>query len=123
VKRIQVTAFDDVAFKADKSLVPATMTVTIGWRGKWRELDLSAANFTTAQRFMETFFAAGHEPGEIDVPRGRRGQEYYKGLREFAMMKGRSDEVTKYATGYRYGDDLRRDYDAYLAKQAEQGDG
>jgi hypothetical protein len=124
MKAVQIVALDDVEYKAGHQ-VEAAQTITLGWNGEWRELDLSGANFYALKDAIKVFWDAGHEPGLGLIPGGTRNSKksraYFEGMREWADSQGRSAEYTKYESGYRYEPNLRRDYDAYLVEQAKKG--
>jgi hypothetical protein len=54
----------------------AAQTVTLGWNGDWRELDLSKKNLASLSRALDRYWAAGRPVSPNgQPPRSRRGKK------------------------------------------------
>lgn len=95
MREISVKVYDDLDFRRDGTKNEAALTVTLGFQGRWVELDLSERNHEELQRAMGAFMDAGHPPESTVAapPKGSTSRkspefEYGKALREFAHEQG-----------------------------------
>lgn len=119
--RTIVDFWDDVDLKSDGKKNEAALTVTLGFNGVWRELDLSEAHHEQLQRELKGWLDAGHPPkGPVTGPKSHQTRkspefEYRAELRAFATAHDFS-YITK--TGkYYYSKKLVQAYEASLAEQ------
>lgn len=128
MKALQVLVFDDLELWGTGEKVKADETVTLGWGGKWVELDLTSKNANRLYEAIADFIAAGHPPGEglMEPVRSEGGAyAYYRQLREWADSQGRSDEYHAKGTkggkpsGFSYNKKLREDYKKHLLSLAQ----
>lgn len=125
MKALQVIVFDDVEFKRTGQRVEATQTAVLGWKGEWREIDLTDENYKLLFEQIKRFFYAGHQAGEdIAPPRSHPGgsYSYFKNMRDWADQQGRSSEyrLKGKGSGYSYDRKLRHDYAAHLSALAKK---
>ena len=122
MREVSIKVYDDLDFKRDGTKNEAALTVTLGFQGKWVELDLSERNHTELQRAMGVFMDAGHPPdAPVTTPRGSQASrkspefEYGKALRAFANEAG-----IRYRTKtgkYYYSKKLTDSFEKHLAEQ------
>ena len=127
MKELIPAVWDDVEFARDGSRVQAHGTVSLGWMGVWRELDLTGEHTVALRELIEPWFEAGHRPDSTPRPQasaaaaGRRPDSYYAGLRDWAARRGL--KIAEDSHGKKNYTPLKRKYDEYLAKQGESPDG
>jgi hypothetical protein len=111
MKEPQIVAYDDLHYKEDNKKIVAEGTVTLGWMGKWVELDLTEDHIKELGSFLSRWIKVGSKP-EIEVKPPSRNN-YFKGMRDFAeATPGLSYQKTK--AGYAYPKKLRDAYRNYL---------
>lgn len=64
MREIQVRVFDDLDFTRDGVRNDASVTLTVGLDGTWRELDLTEANEKYLRDTLGELMKAGREPDE-----------------------------------------------------------
>lgn len=107
MKEQVVAVSDDVHFKQEGKRVQATTTVSLGYQGEWRELDLTDAHDQELYDAIRKFWDAG---AKIDQPvRHKRPdrapsparRKFLRELRAWADSQGRS-QIYRTTTGSHY---------------------
>lgn len=84
-----IAAYDDLDWHERQEQVPATHTCTLGFLGKWVELDLTEDHLAELAALLHRYLEVGTKPGREPTPRRAAAQE-----REQAHRGGRG-----YSTG------------------------
>jgi hypothetical protein len=123
MREVSIKVYDDREFHALGAKIEAVITVTVGFNGKWFELDLSEVNHTRLREDLSPWLTAGHAPDApvaAPKPKGSGGAkrkspefEYGKALREFAV---KHDITFRTSTGkYYYSKQLTEAFEKHLA--------
>lgn len=121
MREVSIKVYDDLDFRRDGTKNEAAVTVTLGFQGKWVELDLSERNNEELHRAMGVFMDAGHPPEHDQAPAPPKGTisrkspefEYGKALRAFAKEQ---DIPYRTKTGkYYYSRKLTGAFEKHLA--------
>jgi Lsr2 len=118
MQELMPVLWDDIELARHGTKVAAEHTVTLGFNGRWAELDLADDNHRRLIAYLQPWLNAGRRPAGVvrDTEAGRKmttGRAYSKRLREFADARG-----INYTTGsgkWYYSRELRKAYKEHLA--------
>jgi hypothetical protein len=131
MREISVRVFDDLDYYDNKVRNEASVTLTVGLNGVWRQLDVTEANEKLVRDTLDRLMTAGSEPDEPPAPPTARGPNpekiaYNERLRAWVRQEGLKNSS---GTGWAYqtntsqadyiGQPLIRKYEAHLAAQRE----
>lgn len=123
MKRVKVEAFDDLDWTEKRVETVASNTATVGWEGRWVELDLTEAHAVEVASFMSRLMAAGtalakppgasHAGSPMSAAHARN-----VAMHSWAVVNGWPVTDTK-AGGWYFPVKTRRAYDAAMAAAAD----
>lgn len=75
MKRPTIQMFDDLDYHESEQLTEATNTCTLGWQGRWVELDLTDPHLAELAGFVARYMDAGVKPARQPTVRRQVAQE------------------------------------------------